>query len=171
MRSKKHKWAGASLPSLLPGSKQSPFGSISERVFILLSDASLVHAFLFIFPDQHCKQEVQRIDQTSMFSLCRSLQAMGIVSSPATHMIRTKATLNQIMKGARKHEYKVERASPSLLGSPFKKGVCNKVYTVSSSYESVFYPSNVDIDDRRSRKSQIPPCARSLESNCPPASS
>ncbi len=42
---------------------------------------------------------------------------------------RGKATLNQIMDGARKRQVKIVRASPSLLASPFKKGVCNKVYT------------------------------------------
>ncbi|ODQ50503.1 ribosomal protein S12 [Saitoella complicata NRRL Y-17804] len=40
------------------------------------------------------------------------------------------ATLNQVMKGSRKQKKVIKAKCPSLLSNPFKKGVCNKVYTV-----------------------------------------
>lgn len=63
-----------------------------------------------------------------MLSLLKGFCGLSIRNNVSLQS-RNKATLNQIMKGSRKHEKKIERASPNLLGSPFKKGVCNKVYT------------------------------------------
>ncbi|ORY80374.1 ribosomal protein S12/S23-domain-containing protein [Protomyces lactucae-debilis] len=66
-----------------------------------------------------------------MFSLFRQFGALSLHRTPLAQpcQVRTKATLNQIMKGARRHEVLIKRPSPNLLSNPFKKGVCNKVYT------------------------------------------
>ncbi|GAO50280.1 hypothetical protein G7K_4410-t1 [Saitoella complicata NRRL Y-17804] len=64
---------------------------------------------------------------TAFLAAARPIQPVNQIASPLS---RSMATLNQVMKGSRKQKKVIKAKCPSLLSNPFKKGVCNKVYTV-----------------------------------------